>query len=101
MYADRSFGARLREVRTAQRISAYALAKRVGVTEAAIRSWEAGRTAGPSLVVGLRIADALCEDPLFLAFGTETPTGDFEQKVVALEGTLAAIEARVAVLERE
>jgi transcriptional regulator with XRE-family HTH domain len=73
-YDTGAFGERLRRVRKQQGLSAVQLAKIVGVTEAAIRSWETGRTEGPSLIVGLKIAKALVEDPDYLAFGTETPT---------------------------
>lgn len=76
-------------------VSAYGLAKAVAVTEPAIRAWESSRCSGPSLVVGLKITKALCEDPDYLAYGTETPVHDLgvlAARVDALESRLRAME---------
>ena len=74
MEQHETFGARLRRIRKQQRLSAVALAAQAGVSEGAIRAWETGRCEAPSLLVGLRIARALCEDPVYLAFGLDGDT---------------------------
>lgn len=69
---DETFAKRLRGARERRGMSKYRLAQIVGCTEAAIRAWETGRNAGPSLPVGLKIAKALRADPEYLAFGEAT-----------------------------
>ncbi len=64
-----TFGQRLRRLREARGLPKTVLAKRVGLTEACIRQLESGRTSGPRLADGVRLADALGADPRYLAFG--------------------------------
>jgi len=52
------FGARLRELRTAARLTQRELAKRSGTSSAAISNFEAGNNA-PTLGTLVRLADAL------------------------------------------
>jgi transcriptional regulator with XRE-family HTH domain len=62
---------RLQRSRKRRGVSKYRLAKRVGVTEAAVRAWETGRCSEPSFSLGLKIAKELHEDADFLAFDSE------------------------------
>lgn len=64
-----TFGVRLRRLRTERGYSIAGLARQVLVTEAAIRNLETGDSKGPSFAVGVRLADALCVDVHYLAFG--------------------------------
>lgn len=66
--AQEPFGARLRRLREARGLKLTTLAMRVGLTEAAIRQLEIGRTREPRLADGMRLADALGADPRYLAF---------------------------------
>jgi transcriptional regulator with XRE-family HTH domain len=67
-----TFGQRLRRLREACGLRKTGLARRVGLTEAAIRQLESGHTKSPTLVVGLRIAKLLGVSPDYLAIGDET-----------------------------
>ncbi len=66
-----SFGARLRRLREARGLPKTVLARRVGLTEAAIRQLESGRTSQPRLGDGVRLADALGVGLRYLALGDE------------------------------
>jgi transcriptional regulator with XRE-family HTH domain len=50
------FGTRLRRLREARGLKVTFLAMQVGLTEAAIRQLEAGRTSQPRLADGMRLA---------------------------------------------
>ncbi len=67
-----TFGTRLRRLREERGLPKTALAKRVGLTEAAIRQLESGRTSDARLGDGARIADALGVDLRYLACGDES-----------------------------
>ncbi len=85
------FGVRLRRLREARGLKLTTLAMRVGLTEAAIRQLEIGRTRDARLADGMRLADALGVDVRYLAFGEgEDPRSDVERR-------LAAIEQRVGI----
>ncbi len=66
-----TFGERLRRLREARGLRKTVLARQVGLTEAAIRQLESGRTSGPRLADGMRLADALGTTPRYLAFGED------------------------------
>ena len=63
------FGERLRRLRIEHGLSCSQLARRVGVTEGAIRQMERGQTKIASFVVGLRLARELDADAWYLATG--------------------------------
>ena len=69
-----TFGQRLKRLREARGLRKTVLARRVGLTEAAIRQLESGRTSEARLTAGLRIAEVLGVDPDYLAFGDATVT---------------------------
>ncbi len=69
-----TFGGRLRRLREAKGLPKTVLARRVGLTEAAIRQLESGRTSDARLADGVRIASALGVEPGYLAFGEGTGT---------------------------
>ncbi len=69
-----TFGERLRRLREARGLRKTVLARRVGLTEAAIRQLESGRTSDARLADGVRIAAALGVEPGYLAFGEGDPT---------------------------
>jgi transcriptional regulator with XRE-family HTH domain len=60
---------RLRRLRKERRLTPSALAKRSGVTTAEIHDLETERVTDPELLVGMRLAEALCVDAEYLAFG--------------------------------
>lgn len=80
-----TIGMRLRRLRVAHELSAAALARKVDVTEAAIRAIETGDSKSPSFTVGVRLAEALGVTPHYLAFG-DGP--DLEARVRAIERRL-------------
>ncbi len=85
-----SFGQRLRRLREACGLRKTGLARRVGLTEAAIRQLESGRTSDARLADGVRLADALGVDARYLAFGEgEDRTVDLERRIAVVERTLA------------
>jgi transcriptional regulator with XRE-family HTH domain len=65
---------RLCRLRKEQRLTPSALAKRCGVTTAEIQDLETGRVTDPGLLVGMRLAEALCVDAEYLAFGMRLET---------------------------
>jgi transcriptional regulator with XRE-family HTH domain len=69
------FGERLRRLREARGLRKTVLARRVGLTEAAIRQLEPGRTSDTRLADGMRIATVLGVDSRYLAFGDTEFTG--------------------------
>lgn len=71
MTTPETFGERLRRLREARGLRKTVLARRVGLTEAAIRQLESGRTSDARLADGVRIATALGVDPRYLAFGDD------------------------------
>jgi transcriptional regulator with XRE-family HTH domain len=68
--ATERMGQRLCRLRKERRLTPSALAKRSGVTTTEIQDLEAGRVTDPELLVGVRLAAALCVDAEYLAFGT-------------------------------
>jgi transcriptional regulator with XRE-family HTH domain len=80
-----TIGMRLRRLRVAHELSAAALARKVDVTEAAIRAIESGDSKSPSFIVGVRLAEALGVTARYLAFG-DGP--DLETRVLAIERRL-------------
>ncbi len=72
MTTTETFGERLRRLREARGLRKTVLARRVGLTEAAIRQLESGRTSDARLADGVRIAAVLGVDPCYLAFGDDT-----------------------------
>jgi transcriptional regulator with XRE-family HTH domain len=72
------------------RTSETSLARRVGLTEAAIRQLESGRTSDARLADGVRLADALGVDARYLAFGEgEDRTANLERRIDLVERVLA------------
>ncbi len=69
MTTTETFGERLRRLREARGMRKTVLGRRVGLTQAAIRQLESGRTSDARLAVGVRIAAVLGVDPRYLAFG--------------------------------
>jgi predicted nucleotidyltransferase/DNA-binding XRE family transcriptional regulator len=69
------FGNRLKRLRTMKGITAEQLARRVGVTENAIRKLEAGDIREPRFSAGLRMAAALEADPQSLIGRRMNPSG--------------------------
>lgn len=59
MKQKQSFAARLRALRTEAGLSAYALAKKAGVSKQTISNLESGRILSPSWDVAGKLADAL------------------------------------------
>ncbi len=88
-----TIGMRLRRLRVAQSLSAAGLARKVYVTEAAIRAIETGDSKSPSFPVGVRLAEALGVTPRYLAFG-DGP--DLEARVRAIEQRLGAAPDELA-----
>lgn len=84
-----TFGGRLRRLRTECGFTIAGLARRVLVTEAAIRNLETGDSKGPSFLVGVRLADALCVNVHYLAFGEGASLGS---RVLELERRMNAFE---------
>ncbi len=80
-----AIGTRLRRLRVAHGLSAAALARKVDVTEAAIRAIETGDSKSPSFPVGVRLAEALGVSARYLAFGDRS---DLETRVRAIERRL-------------
>ncbi len=66
-----TFGQRLRRLREARGLRKTVLARQVGLTEAAIRQLESGRTSDARLADGVRIAAVLGVEPGYLAFGDD------------------------------
>lgn len=66
-----TFGERLRRLREARGLRKTVLARQVGLTEAAIRQLESGRTSDARLADGVRIAAVLGVEPGYLAFGDD------------------------------
>ena len=62
-------GQRLCRLRKERQLTLSALAKRSGVTTAELQDIERGRVTDPELLVGMRLAEALCVDAEYLAFG--------------------------------
>jgi transcriptional regulator with XRE-family HTH domain len=91
METKETLGERVRRVREAQGIGVNALADTCRVSEGAIRQVENGGVKSPSLILGLRLSDALGVDPYWLATGQPEP----------IEARLVALEGRVTILERE
>ena len=71
MMATELFRDRLRRLRSAKGLDVGELARRVGVTEGAIRQMESGQTKSASFQVGVRLARVLGVDPGYLAAGEE------------------------------
>lgn len=69
MVREESFGKRLQRLRLAKGLSAGKLAIYAGVTEGAIRQMEYGQTKSASFAVGVKMAEMLGVDPLYLAEG--------------------------------
>ena len=89
---------RLRRLRDEHGLSIADLAGAASTSEGTIRQLEAGKVKSPSLLLGIRLADALHIDPRFLAHGEGESTGerfaDHEQRLRTLERRLAALESR-------
>jgi transcriptional regulator with XRE-family HTH domain len=68
-----TLGRRLRRLRKERGLTVAALAARCDVTATEIQDIEAGRVTDPELIVGVRLAEALCVDAWYLAFGTTLP----------------------------
>ncbi len=87
---EEHFGARLRRLREDQEMHVPDLARRVGLTEAAIRQLESGRAKEPRLSEGVRLADALGVGVHHLAFGEgENRIAELERRMAAVEDVLA------------
>jgi transcriptional regulator with XRE-family HTH domain len=89
-----SFGERLRRLPTARDLNTSELAHMVGVTGGAIRQMESGQTKSASLLIGIRLADALDVDVRYLAVGEGQDVGanSLTDRVSALERRLASVE---------
>jgi transcriptional regulator with XRE-family HTH domain len=92
-----TFGDRLRRLRLDADLTPSALAHMVDVTEGAIRQMESGQTKSASLLVGLRLAEALDVDVRYLALGdgAESAGTSLSDRVVALEKKVKAMEKRL------
>jgi transcriptional regulator with XRE-family HTH domain len=84
-----SLGARVRHVREARGVTLASLADTCRVSEGAIRQIETGAVERPSLLLGLRIANALGVEPYWLGTGEATP---LDVRVVELEARVSALE---------
>lgn len=91
------FGDRLRRLRLDSNLTPSSLAHLVGVTEGAIRQMESGQTKSASLLIGLRLADALNVDVRYLAIGEgESEAGNsLIERVAALEKKVNSLERRL------
>lgn len=93
-----TFGARLRRIRTDKGLTVVALAAAVGAAEGTIRQIENGAVKMPSMLLGIRIADALGVDPHAIALGGASTTAeqleDHDRRLRGIEQRLAALERR-------
>lgn len=91
-----TFAERLRRLREEQGLSVPDLASSVGVSPGAIRQLERGEVKNPGFALGVRIANALCADPGYLALGKGASFTDhfdsLDRRVRALER--AAVDQR-------
>jgi transcriptional regulator with XRE-family HTH domain len=88
-----TFGQRLRRLRTEQGFTVVALAAIARTAEGTIRHLEAGDAKTPSLLLGVRLADALHVEVRFLALGEGSTVA---QRFDALERRLDKLERRAA-----
>ncbi|MBV8751080.1 MAG: helix-turn-helix transcriptional regulator [Candidatus Eremiobacteraeota bacterium] len=86
------FGDRLRRLREEQGIAVSSLAPLIGISQATLRQFETGYIKSPSLMIGLRLAQALHVDPYYLAFGEASDT---LARLDAVERRLTSIEQRI------
>ena len=88
----------MRRIREEKALSIPALAATVGASEGALRQVESGQTKVPSLVLGVRIANALGIDPTHLALGEHSSLNerfdDLDRRFRAMEKRLAVLESR-------
>lgn len=95
--AMETFGDRLRRLRVDAELTPSALAHMVGVTEGAIRQMESGQTKSASLVVGLRLAEALDVDVRYLALGSDEGKASrtLSERVSELEKSVALLAKKI------
>jgi transcriptional regulator with XRE-family HTH domain len=93
-----TFGQRLRRLRDAAGLTIIDLATVVGCAEGTIRQIENGHVKSPSMILGVKIADALHADVRFLALGDNAvPVGE---RLAALEAQVKTMDARLKAVER-
>jgi transcriptional regulator with XRE-family HTH domain len=88
-----TFAERLKRLRNEQGFTVAGLAMVVGVSESSIRQFESGDIRTPSMMLGIRLADALHVDVRFLAMGTGFPP---TEHFAAIERRLDKIDQRLA-----
>ncbi len=95
-----TFGERLRTLRMQHALTPSELARRVDVTEGAIRQMESGQTKSASFVVGLRLARLLDVSPWFLATGADAPPETGSRSEADLLAALERLSLRITALDR-
>ncbi len=94
------FGERLRALRKKRGLTPSELARRVDVTEGAIRQMESGQTKSASFAVGLRLARLLEVTPWYLATGADAPPETGSRSGADLLGALERLSLRISALDR-
>jgi transcriptional regulator with XRE-family HTH domain len=103
-----TFAERLARLRSERGLSVVDLARAARTSEGTIRQLLSGRTKGPLLITGLRLADALGVSAWYIAAGREYDPAEtglrlLEARVVAalerLSLETAALDRRVSTLE--
>jgi transcriptional regulator with XRE-family HTH domain len=102
-----TLGERLARLRSERRLSIAQLARAARTTEGTIRHLESGRSKGPALMTGLRLARTLGVSAWYIAAGRdgdpeETESRSLEHRVAELERRAretAALDLRVSKLE--
>ena len=95
-----TFGERLRALRMKRALTPSELARRVDVTEGAIRQMESGQTKSASFAVGLRLARLLEVSPWYLATGADAPAEAGSHSQGDLLGALERLSLRISALDR-
>lgn len=95
-----TFGERVRALRTQRAMTLSELARRVEVTEGAIRQMESGQTKSASLVVGLRLARLFEVSPWFLATGRDAPAESGSRSEADLLAALERLSLRISALDQ-
>ncbi len=93
-----TLGSRLRRLREEKGISVAALALKVGVSQATLRQIETGHIKNPSFLVGLRVANELNVDAMYLALGEGSSITEridiIDRRVTKIEQRLETIGTR-------
>lgn len=89
-----TFAERLRRLREERGFSKVEVAKRVGLTEGAIRQLESGRTKDPRFTEGVKLAELFRVTPHYLALGDGLPPPsrpDMDRRMKEVERRLGII----------